>query len=84
MTCIKKKYNQTISKSSLYNVIKRLNITHKKIRKKKIYGDINRLKSERKKLQDRISKLDVNKIISIDESSYDTTLYPLYEWTLKG
>jgi transposase len=75
---LKRKYNLIGKKTSVYTIIKRLNLTHKKINNKFNHGiKINQFKKQ-------INKLNKDDIISIDESSLDTHISNLYGWCIKG
>lgn len=81
---IKAKFNLQISKSSLYNIINELNFSKKRIRKKPIYGDLNKLKIRKKNFKKQIKKIRIDKIISIDETSVDSSVIDNYGWSSKG
>lgn len=81
---IKKKYNVSISKSSIYECLKYMNITRKKIRKKFIYTKKKEYNKKVKNFKKLIRKIDISKIISIDETSIDTHINIEYGWSQKG
>ena len=81
---IKKKFNTNISKSSLYNVLKNLEITYKRVKRKMIYGAKNKLMERKKEFQKTIKKVNFSDIIYIDETSIDTRMMPIYGWSNKG
>jgi len=81
---IKKKYTIVASKTAIYDILKKMNITRKKIKPHRVYGDLKVLKQKRKDFETIFKTIDVNKIISIDETSIDTTLISKYGWALKG
>ena len=72
-----------ISKSSIYRILKINNITHKKINNKFVPNKQNTKKLVTNFLN-TIKSYDSDKIISIDESSFDTNLRPIYGWNKKG
>lgn len=84
ITMIKKRYNVPISKTSLYNVLKKLNITRKRFRCKFIYKRKNIHNEEIKKFKHLIKNININKIISIDETHIDTHITSIYGWNVKG
>ena len=73
-----------VSKSSIYSILSQLNYSRKKIRKKKIYGNIIKLKQKIKDFKEQVKNINKNNIISIDEVSFDTNLYPDNGWSKKG
>jgi len=81
---IKKNFQIVASKTAIYDILKIMKITRKKLKPKKVYGDANILKQKRKDFEEVLKTIDVNKIISIDETSIDTTLIPKYGWSIKG
>ena len=81
--CIKKIFNTNISGSSVYRILKKHNVTNKKIHKK--FVPINKnIKKEVNELITKVSKIGVDNIISIDESSFDTHMCPNNGWSKKG
>lgn len=81
---LKKKYDLIAKKSSLYNIIKNFDISHKKIRKKFVYGKKKDHAYKIKTFKNQIKKLNIGEIISIDEVSVDTHTTNNYGWGLKG
>ncbi len=81
---IKKRYNIIISKSSIYNILNKMNITQKKIIKKIIVKNKKEHRLNKRKFVKIVSKVDVNKIISIDEVSFDSYLSSDYGWSNRG
>jgi transposase len=81
---IQKKFKIYSSKSSIYNILKTLHITNKKIRKKTILKNTKFIKQQILHFKKNIKNIPKNKIISIDESSYDTHLSPNYGWSKVG
>ena len=74
----------TIKKSTLYNIIKTLNFTKKRVKTKKIYGSEDKLLEKKKELQNKVKNIDLDNIISIDEVSFDTNIIHNYAWSLKN
>jgi transposase len=74
----------TISKSSIYNILKSIGITKKKLYKryipKQLTHKYNKLKNDLKESLNKINK----KIISIDECSVDTHINNNFGWGSKG
>jgi len=81
---IYKEYNVTISKTTLYNTINQLNITRKKIRKKRVYGSKNKIRIKKRLLKKQMATINLDDVISIDESSFDTSISSDYGWSKKG
>lgn len=81
---MKKKYNKTLSRSTIYKILKRNNITRKKAQTKKI----NKKYQEKYDLQLKKIRKDIKKrkkrIISIDETSIDFITPSNYGWSKKG
>ena len=81
---IKKRFNISGSKSSIYSILKKNNITRKRINvKTKICSDRN-IKRKIKDLSDKIGLIKKENIISIDESSFDSHINSHYGWNIKG
>jgi transposase len=81
--CIFRIFSVHVSKSSVYRILKNNNITNKKISHKinpKNVDNITKVKT----LLENISCYKSDKIISIDESSFDTHMRPLFGWSKKG
>ena len=81
---LKKKFDLIAKKSSIYNIIKKFNISYKKVKHKFIYGDKKKHSIKIKEFKKQIKKINVNDIISIDEVSVDTHINEHYGWGLKG
>lgn len=81
---IKKKFNVNIGQSTLYKLLKELNITRKKVNKKFDYT--NRIKKHQmiKTFKNNLKNIPINEIISMDETSIDTHISNNYGWNLKG
>ena len=69
---IKQKFVINICKSSIYNILHKFNITHKKIKKRKIYGCKQKLKIKVNNFKKKVKNIHLNDIISIDEINFDT------------
>ena len=84
LNLIKTKFKISISKSSLYNIISKLNLTRKKIKKETIVK--NKIKHNRdiRNFKKSINGISLDKIISIDESHFDNEISSIYGWSLKG
>lgn len=81
--CIKNTFNKVISRSSIYKVLKENNMSYKRIGKKII--PINRnIENQIINLKTEIKKYNSNKIVSIDETSFDTHIRTTYGWSKKG
>lgn len=81
--CIFRIFSVHVSKSGIYNVLKSNNITNKKISQKINPKYINNTVKVNELLKN-VSTYSPNKIISIDESSFDTHMRPLFGWSKKG
>ena len=84
ISLIKSRYNVSISKTLLYSYLKKINITRKKARNRFIYKDKNKYETELKQFKKTIASKDKDKIISIDETSFDTNIRSEYGWSVKG
>jgi len=80
---IKNKFNKNISRRTIYNILKRNNITYKKAQtnkysysKDKFNKDVNKVRS--------LIKCRKNRIISVDETSIDFIVPSNYGWSKKG
>jgi transposase len=78
------KFKTKISKSYLYLIIKKLNLTKKKCRKRNIFKSKDKWMNDEKNFKKRISKCKIDDIISIDETSIDTLITNNYGWNIKG
>jgi transposase len=81
---IKKKYNVIGKKTSIYKIIKQLNLSYKKVNTRFIYGTKKNHTNKIKIFKKIIKPLNKDDIISIDETSVDTHISNLYGWTNKG
>jgi transposase len=81
--CIKKIFNKTISTSSIYKILKQNNLSYKRIGKKIIPLNRN-IENQIINLKNEVKKYDSNKIVSIDETSFDTHIRATYGWSKKG
>ncbi|ARF09407.1 HTH and integrase core domain protein [Indivirus ILV1] len=80
---IKKKYNIQISKSLLYDIIGKMNITRKKF-KQRIIPNKNKYKLMIKQFKNKIKGISQDDIISVDETSINTHISLDYGWSEKG
>ncbi len=71
------------SKSGIYKVLSTMKITRKKVKRKLNNGNKD-IKSIQLAFLKIVDNIDSCNIISIDETSVDTQLYPLYGWSQKG
>ena len=83
MKKITRKFNITISKTSLYEIINKLNFTRKKF-KLRIIPNKDKYKNNIKNFKKKINKIPLDDIISIDETSIDTHIHPNLGWSLRG
>jgi len=81
---IKNKFNTTLSKSSIYHILHKNNLTYKKIYiKNDPYNDAENLKFKND-LKNKISNIDINNIISYDEMSIYLNQKPYKGWSKRG
>lgn len=81
--CVKNTFSKIISIFGIYKILKENNMSYKKIGKKII--PINRnIENQIIKLKKEVKKYDSNKIVSIDETSFDTHIRARYGWSTKG
>lgn len=78
-----RKYGLAMSKTSLYNIINKMNISRKKF-KKRIIPNKRKLNSKIKQFKKQINGIPKDNIISIDETSVDTHISSNYGWSPKG
>ena len=83
-TAIKRKFQISIGKSSIYTSLSKLNITYKQIYQKKIYGDRKKLNKNVRQFKKQIKSINQNDIISIDEVSVDTHITYIKGWSQIG
>lgn len=81
---IYKKFQVKISKSSIYAILGKMNITRKKVKKRKVYKNTSNLNNKIKQLRKKIKHINKDNIICIDESSFDTNICNDYGWSKKG
>lgn len=81
---INKKYNVTAGKTKIYEILKEMDLTRKRINKRFFYGDQNKHKIKLKNFKTQIKSIKMTDIISIDETSIDTRIIPIYGWSTKG
>jgi len=81
---INNKFKVSISKTSLYNTIKKLHITRKKIKRETVVK--NKIKHNRdvRTFKKSIKDIPLNKIVSIDESHFNNEISAIYGWSQKG
>jgi transposase len=81
---IKNKFNISISKSTIYYVLHKHNLTYKNIIIKNIPIDNVKLSELKNNLSNSISNIDLNKFISYDEMSIYLNSKPYKGWSIKG
>ena len=81
---IKRKYKINISKSSLYNILKENKITRKRVNIRMNICNPKKFNNMKKTFRRKIKRTGINKVISIDESSFDTHIHNNYGWSKKG
>lgn len=77
-------YKIKMSKSSLYKIIKEMDLTKKKINKRFIFTNKKKRNQQIKEFKNKLKKKSIKDIISIDESSFDTHISHNYGWSEKG
>jgi transposase len=81
---IKISFNITLSKSSIYHILHKNNLTYKKIYvKNNPYSD-EKNQTLKDELKNKISNIDINNIISYDEMSIYINQKPYKGWSQKG
>ena len=83
ISLLKKKYDITASKTSIYEILKYMDLTRKRVKRKVINKKLN-MNELKKIFKQKVKSINKNNIISIDEMSIDTNLLPLYGWNHKG
>lgn len=81
--CIKNVFNILVSKSSIYRILKKFNITNKRISQKIIPKNTN-INGKVNELLKNVNLCGINNIVSIDECSFDTHMCPKYGWSKRG
>lgn len=82
-SCIKRIFNTDISKSSIYRILKKHNITNKKIYKKLTLTKKN-IVQQICDLKNKVKNIGIDNIVSLDESSFDTHICQQTGWSKKG
>jgi transposase len=80
---IKRKFNVVASCSSIYEILKKMNIRRVRIKKKNYFIKKARYNALKKELKNK-TKYKWKKIVFIDEVSIDTHIIPNYGWSIKG
>jgi transposase len=78
------KFNIKISKSTIYHILHKNNLTYKNITVKNIPLDNDKLLELKLNLKNKINNIDINKFISYDEMSIYLNSKPYKGWSLKG
>lgn len=81
---IQKNFLISISKSTIYNILKTENITYKRAQTKISNKTKDQYAVNKKLFFKEIKKVDKNNIISIDEMSIEVNSKPNYGWSKKG
>ena len=81
---IHKRYNIDVCKSSIYTILKKNNISNKKINIKQIFSHKEIMKENIIQFKKRINKININYLITIDEFSVDNHIHSLKGWSKKG
>ena len=84
-TNIKNKFNVILSKSSIYHILHKNNLTYKNIIVKNIPIDNDKLKILKDELNNKINKIvNIDNLISYDEMSIHLNSKPYKGWSSKG
>lgn len=81
---IKNKFDVSLSKSTIYHILHKHNLTYKKIYIKNIPYDEDKIIHMKKELKNKIDNIDINKFISYDEMSIYLNSKPYKGWSIKG
>jgi len=81
---IKRKYKINIGKTRMYEILKEMKLTKKKIKKMSTSKNKRLLKKQIREFKKKIKGIQFRKIICVDEVSYDTHLSPTNGWSEKG
>ena len=81
---IKNKFNIVLSKSSIYHVLHKNNLTYKKLYIKNIPYEANKIIDLKIDLKNKISNIDIDKFTSYDEMSIYLNSKPYKGWSEKG
>jgi len=84
ISLLKKQFNISASKTSIYEILKYMDLTRKRICKKFYYGNQIKHREKLKNFKNKIKTISMDNIISIDETSIDTRIIPIYGWNKKG
>jgi len=84
MMLVKNKFNMNCSKSAIYLILKQNYITHKRIKIKTKFSTKLKTRKMINILKKRVHATGKDKIISIDESSFDTHINSYCGWSEKG
>lgn len=81
--CIQKKFKISISKQSIYDVLKNNNYTYKKTKENHYPYDNEKLKKEINNVKDNLGSVNYD-TISIDETAFYLNTKASYGWSKKG
>jgi transposase len=81
---IRNKFNILLSKSTIYHVLHKNNLTYKNIIIKNTPIDNDKLHELKMNLKNKINNIELNKFISYDEMSIYLNSKPYKGWSLKG
>lgn len=81
---VNKKYGISINKSSIYNILKKNNITKKYVDKKMVAPHQEKLDEQIKFFLEEIENFPYKNIISVDETSIDSHIGNNKGWSKKG
>lgn len=78
------KFEVVISQSYMYDILKKLNFTYKNVHNKVICNHKSFHNKNVRKFIYKCNSFDQNKLVSIDESSFNTLMIPTKGWYKKG
>jgi transposase len=81
---IKSKFNVILSVKSVYNILRKNNITNKKVYRKINKLSIEEFNKKKEIMYNKITKVGKNNIISIDEMAIYLNDLPTHGWAEKG
>jgi transposase len=81
---VNNKFKITISKTAIYDILKNMGVTHKRMKKILTGSDEIKLERQREEFRNTITNIDTNNVICIDETSIDSCMIPVHGWSLSG
>ncbi len=81
---IRNKFNINLSKSTIYHILHKYNLTFKKLIVKNVPYTNEKLNELKNELKNKINNIDKNKMVSYDEMSIYLNSKPYKGWSKKG